>query len=67
PVTMTHASMTPARREKAGINERVIRLSVGLEDVEDLIEDLEQSLRERENKFSGSKAKATLQAEPNEI
>jgi cystathionine gamma-synthase len=44
PVTMTHASMTPARREKAGINERVLRLSVGLEDIEDLIEDLDQSL-----------------------
>jgi cystathionine gamma-synthase len=44
PVTMTHASMTPARREKAGINERVIRLSVGLEDVNDLIEDLDQAL-----------------------
>lgn len=44
PATMTHASMTPARREKAGINERIIRLSVGLEDVQDLIEDLEQAL-----------------------
>jgi cystathionine gamma-synthase len=48
PVTMTHASMTPARREKAGINERIIRLSVGLEDVSDLIEDLEQALRSRQ-------------------
>jgi cystathionine gamma-synthase len=47
PVTMTHASMTPAHREKAGINERVIRLSVGLEDVNDLIEDLERALRPR--------------------
>lgn len=46
PVTMTHASMTPSRREKAGINERVIRLSIGLEDVEDLIEDLAQALQE---------------------
>jgi cystathionine gamma-synthase len=44
-VSMTHASMTPARREKAGINERVIRLSVGLEDISDLIADLEQALR----------------------
>ncbi len=49
PVTMTHASMTPARREKAGINERVIRLSVGLEDIDDLIEDLDQSLSLRIN------------------
>lgn len=43
-VSMTHASMTPARREKAGINERVIRLSVGLEDITDLIQDLDQAL-----------------------
>jgi cystathionine gamma-synthase len=45
PATMTHASMNPELREKAGINERVIRLSVGIEDVDDLIEDLGQALR----------------------
>jgi Cystathionine beta-lyases/cystathionine gamma-synthases len=44
PQTMTHASMNPELREKAGINERVIRLSVGIEDVNDLIEDLDQAL-----------------------
>lgn len=44
-VSMTHAAMTPERREKAGINERVLRLSVGIEDVNDLIEDLDQALR----------------------
>ncbi|MGD1046881.1 MAG: PLP-dependent aspartate aminotransferase family protein [Bacteroidota bacterium] len=44
PQTMTHASMNPKLREKAGINERVIRLSVGIEDVNDLIEDLDQAL-----------------------
>jgi cystathionine gamma-synthase len=44
PATMTHASMDPVHREKAGINERVIRLSVGIEDVNDLLEDLEQAL-----------------------
>jgi O-acetylhomoserine sulfhydrylase len=36
--------MNPELREKAGINERVIRLSVGIEDVNDLIEDLDQAL-----------------------
>ncbi|MBI1807345.1 MAG: PLP-dependent transferase [Ignavibacteria bacterium] len=45
PQTMTHASMTPERREKAGINERLIRLSVGIEDINDLIEDLDRALR----------------------
>jgi cystathionine gamma-synthase len=44
PATMTHASMTPALREEAGINERIIRLSVGIEDPRDLIEDLEAAL-----------------------
>ena len=44
PLTMTHASMSHELREKAGINERIIRLSVGIEDVNDLIEDLDQAL-----------------------
>jgi cystathionine gamma-synthase len=47
PCTMSHASMNPELREKAGINERVIRLSIGIEDVADLIEDLDRSLRFR--------------------
>lgn len=45
PVTMTHASMKPELRIAAGINERVIRLSVGIEDINDLIEDLDQALK----------------------
>lgn len=45
PATMTHASMDPVLKEKVGINERLIRLSVGIEDVNDLIKDLEQALR----------------------
>jgi cystathionine gamma-synthase len=45
PATMTHASMDPVLKEKVGINERLIRLSVGIEDVNDLIEDLEQALK----------------------
>ena len=44
PVTMTHASMRSDLREAAGINERVIRLSVGIEDIDDLLEDLDQAL-----------------------
>jgi cystathionine beta-lyase/cystathionine gamma-synthase len=41
-VTMSHASMTPQAREYAGITDDLIRLSVGLEDVDDLIEDLDK-------------------------
>lgn len=43
-VSMTHASMDPRLRAEAGINERVLRLSVGLEDVNDLLEDLDRAL-----------------------
>lgn len=44
PASMTHSELTPEERKKAGINDALIRLSVGLEDVEDLIHDLTQSL-----------------------
>ncbi|MDH3250387.1 MAG: PLP-dependent aspartate aminotransferase family protein [Acidimicrobiia bacterium] len=44
PVTMTHGDMTPAERQAVGITDGLVRLSVGLEDAEDLIADLEQAL-----------------------
>ncbi len=40
PATMTHAAMTPEQRATAGIGDGLVRLSVGLEHVEDLIADL---------------------------
>ncbi len=42
--TMTHASMPEEARRKAGITNQLIRLSVGLENIDDLIEDLGQAL-----------------------
>ena len=42
PATMTHASMTKAEQEHAGITESLIRVSVGIEHIDDLIADLEQ-------------------------
>jgi len=42
--TMTHASMPEEARRKAGITDQLIRLSVGLENIDDLIEDLGQAL-----------------------
>jgi cystathionine gamma-lyase len=42
PATMTHASIPQAEREKAGVVDSLIRLSVGIEEIEDLIADLEQ-------------------------
>ncbi len=44
PVTMTHASIPEEERLKIGITDSLIRLSVGIEDIDDLIEDLEQAL-----------------------
>ena len=41
---MTHASMTPEARAEAGISETLIRLSIGLEAVEDLLSDLDRAL-----------------------
>ena len=44
PATMSHASMPREHREKVGITDQLVRLSVGLENVDDLIEDLGQAL-----------------------
>ena len=44
PATMSHASMSPSAREEAGITNNIIRLSVGIEHIDDLIADLEQAL-----------------------
>ncbi|MGL4856389.1 MAG: cystathionine gamma-synthase [Plesiomonas sp.] len=43
--TMTHAGMTAAARATAGISENLLRISVGIEDVEDLIADLERAFQ----------------------
>jgi cystathionine beta-lyase/cystathionine gamma-synthase len=45
PASMTHASIPKKERLKVGLTDSLIRLSVGIEDVDDLIEDLEQALR----------------------
>jgi len=44
PPSMTHASVEPAVRRRVGIADGLIRLSAGLEDVRDLVDDLEQAL-----------------------
>ena len=43
PATMTHASIPLEEREKSGVTDSLIRLSVGIEDVDDLIEDLKNA------------------------
>jgi cystathionine gamma-lyase len=44
PATMTHASIPKAEREHAGVTDSLLRLSVGIEDVTDLLADLKQAL-----------------------
>ena len=44
PASMTHASIPKEEREKTGVVDSLIRLSVGIEDIEDLIADLKQAL-----------------------
>lgn len=44
PATMTHAAIPKEERENNGITDSLIRLSIGIEDAEDLIKDLEQAL-----------------------
>ena len=45
PASMTHASMSPEARAAAGISDGLIRLSVGIEDEEDLVHDMDQALK----------------------
>ncbi len=49
PGTMTHAVVPGQEREKIGITDRLIRISVGIEDVEDLLSDLKQALDKTES------------------
>lgn len=44
PATMTHASIPKNEREKTGVTDTLIRLSVGIEDIRDLLDDLKQAL-----------------------
>jgi cystathionine gamma-lyase/homocysteine desulfhydrase len=41
---MTHASVPQEKRDALGITDGLVRISVGIEDIEDIIEDLDQAL-----------------------
>jgi O-acetylhomoserine (thiol)-lyase len=45
PASTTHRQLTPAELEKAGVSEDMVRLSIGIEHIDDLREDLDQALR----------------------
>jgi cystathionine beta-lyase/cystathionine gamma-synthase len=46
PATMTHASVDAEKRERLGITDGLVRISVGLEDTDDIISDLDQALKQ---------------------
>ena len=50
PATMTHAGVDPASRKAMGVTEKLVRLSIGLENVEDIVWDIEQALAQVETK-----------------
>ena len=50
PATMTHASVPPAMRQALGLTDSLVRLSCGVEDTEDLIEDLDRAFAESVSK-----------------
>jgi cystathionine gamma-synthase len=58
PATMTHAAMSPEALEKAGVGPNLLRLSVGIEDVNDLIKDLDDALQKSQlESLAGSQVK----------
>lgn len=46
PATSSHAYLTPAERRRLGVTDGLLRVSVGLEDLDDLVEDFERALKE---------------------
>lgn len=60
PATMTHKSIPASKRQAAGVADGLIRLSVGLEDVTDLIHDLEQAFQQTESAFTTQATLATI-------
>ncbi len=52
PATMTHKSIPVEKRHAAGVTDSLIRLSVGLEDVEDLVADIEQALEKTQKEHA---------------
>ncbi|HYD22659.1 MAG TPA: PLP-dependent transferase, partial [Flavipsychrobacter sp.] len=55
PATMTHKSIPVEKRQAAGVADSLVRLSVGLEDVQDLIADIEQALSKSKVKIQDQK------------
>jgi cystathionine beta-lyase/cystathionine gamma-synthase len=50
PVSMTHGAIPPEERKKIGLSDALLRLSIGIENAEDLIADLSQALQKTTKK-----------------
>ena len=61
PATMSHASMRPEQRERAGITDDLVRLSVGIEDIRDLLGDLARALDPVAERLAALEAAADLE------
>jgi cystathionine gamma-synthase len=55
PATMTHAAMSPEARTAAGIGDGLLRLSVGIEHVDDLLADVRDALRRAQSAVRGQR------------
>lgn len=64
PVTMTHADVSKAQREATGITDGLVRLSVGLENVRDIIADLAQALDQTLDQTFDQTRTQTLESKP---
>jgi cystathionine beta-lyase len=62
PMNMTHKSIPAEKRKAAGVSDSLIRLSIGLEDAEDLINDLDQALNLFQQNTLNQLKKTTIEA-----
>lgn len=60
PANMTHKSIPAEKRRAAGVSDSLVRLSIGLEDAEDLVDDLAQALERSGRKTAAAQATATV-------
>lgn len=64
PATMTHASIPKEERMKVGLTDSLIRLSIGVEDVEDLINDLDQALKKVKIQIADTPVAVPIKTQP---
>ena len=66
PASTTHQQLTPEEQEATGVTPDLIRLSIGLEDVEDIIADIDQALEKVAAKFEEETVEETVEESDDE-